>query len=88
MQDPEEFERQHTAAAAPPAPVAKPKKVRIVADTDEEDDEGFTAVGKGGKEIKYTSESILQNLQVIQEARGKKVSSTTDLHPKQILMRL
>ena len=37
------------------------------------EDDSFTTVGKGGKAMQYTSESIFQNLQLIQEARGKKV---------------
>lgn len=40
---------------------------------DEEAIDEFTTVGKGGKVVQFTSESILKNLQAVQEARGKKV---------------
>lgn len=43
---------------------------------EEAGDDDFTTVGKGGKAMQFTSESIFQNLQLIQEARGKKVSGT------------
>ena len=42
--------------------------------TEEDEDEDFMTVGKGGKAIQFTPESIFKNLQVVQEARGKKVS--------------
>ena len=35
--------------------------------------EDFTTVGKGGKAMQFTSEGIFKNLQLVQEARGKKV---------------
>jgi translation initiation factor 3 subunit C len=38
----------------------------------EEDDEGFVAVGRGGRVITYTADSILKNLKMISEARGKR----------------
>ena len=44
---------------------------RVPEDADE--DEDFTTVGKGGKTVQLTPESIYKNLQAIQEARGKKV---------------
>lgn len=57
-------------------PVAKPKKVKIldpVLDVpDGEDDEGFATVGKGGRTLLFTPESILKHLRGIMEARGKK----------------
>ncbi|KAF8466462.1 eukaryotic translation initiation factor 3 subunit 8 N-terminus-domain-containing protein [Kalaharituber pfeilii] len=36
------------------------------------DEEGFATVGRGGKTIQYTPESIFKHLKVIIEARGKK----------------
>jgi len=39
----------------------------------------FTTVGKGGKVTQFTSESIFKDLQAVQEARGKKVSSPFQL---------
>jgi translation initiation factor 3 subunit C len=38
----------------------------------EEDDEGFSMVGKGGRAVVYTAEGILKNLKMISEARGKR----------------
>ena len=70
VQDPEAFEREYAVAAAPVAPPVKKVKAPGVEETADED---FTTVGKGGKAMAYTSESIFQNLQLIQEARGKKV---------------
>ena len=58
-----------------PAPVAK-KSVKIDAPTaaaDEDfDDEGFAQVGKGGRALQYTPESIFKHLRGILESRGKK----------------
>lgn len=39
----------------------------------EEEDDEFTTVGKGGKGMQFTPEGIFKNLQVVQDARGKKV---------------
>ena len=36
------------------------------------DDEGFSTVGRGGRVQQYTAESILKNLKIIRESRGKK----------------
>jgi translation initiation factor 3 subunit C len=36
------------------------------------DDEGFETVGRGGKTLQYTPESILKHLRSIVESRGKK----------------
>ncbi|KAI9372748.1 eukaryotic translation initiation factor 3 subunit 8 N-terminus-domain-containing protein [Aspergillus egyptiacus] len=36
------------------------------------DDDGFSTVGRGGKTLQYTPESILKHLRVIVESRGKK----------------
>lgn len=38
----------------------------------DEDDEGFSTVGKGGRTLQFTSESILKHLRTIMESRGKK----------------
>ncbi|KAI1134847.1 eukaryotic translation initiation factor 3 subunit 8 N-terminus-domain-containing protein [Hypoxylon sp. FL0543] len=56
------------------APVPKPKKVRpedLVAQIDE-DQEGFSTVGPGGKTLQFTPESIFKHLRGILESRGKK----------------
>ena len=40
--------------------------------------ENFTTVGKGGKSLAFSAETVLKNLVQIQEARGKKVSVSKD----------
>jgi len=58
------------------APLPKPKKVRyadLMAEAPgEDDDEGFATVGKGGRTLQFTPESILKHLRSIMDARGKK----------------
>ena len=58
----------------PAAPVEKKKKPTQPLDLDEAvgDDEGFSTVGRGGKALQYTAESILKHLRSIIESRGKK----------------
>lgn len=83
-QDPEAVEREFAAILAPEvAPAAKVKKAKKT----EEEDEEFTTVGKGGKSIQYTPETIFKNLQAIQEARGKKVSNGAHLESRLVLRR-
>ncbi|KAF3064970.1 Eukaryotic translation initiation factor 3 subunit C [Daldinia childiae] len=55
-------------------PVPKPKKAKadVYADQVEEDQEGFATVGKGGKTLLFTPESIFKHLRAILESRGKK----------------
>lgn len=57
-------------------PEPKPKKVRIkesyTAGADDDDDEGFATVGKGGKLLQFTPESIFKHLRTIMESRGRK----------------
>lgn len=48
-----------------------------IAPTDFED-EGFATVGRGGKTVHYTPESIFKHLKVIVEARGKKNTDKLD----------
>jgi translation initiation factor 3 subunit C len=55
------------------APRAKEPKVTLVNVAPEQDDEeGFSMVGRGGKTLSYTPESIFKHLKVIIESRGKK----------------
>ena len=42
------------------------------------DDEGFSTVGRGGKTLQYTPESILKHLRSIVESRGKKNTDRTE----------
>lgn len=57
-------------------PAAKPKAAKIsgalTSAADEMDDEGFATVGKGGKTLQFTPESIFKHLRTIMESRGKK----------------
>ena len=56
------------------APVEKTKrpKASYAEGIDAGDDEGFSTVGRGGKTLQYTPESILKHLRSIVESRGKK----------------
>ncbi|KIY44324.1 eukaryotic translation initiation factor 3 subunit 8 [Fistulina hepatica ATCC 64428] len=72
--DPESFERDYTAQVSHDAvstAAAVPGAASALQDGGEDADD-FQTVGKGGKSVAYTSESILKNLQAINEARGKK----------------
>jgi translation initiation factor 3 subunit C len=56
-------------------PAPKPTKVKfapVSMDAAEDDDEGFVTMGKGGKALQFTPESILKHLRTIMESRGKK----------------
>ncbi|KAG8793214.1 Translation initiation factor 3 subunit c [Ceratobasidium sp. 428] len=63
-----------------PAPTGKKKKVRVEEDEDEEgegegeggEDGAFKTVGRSGKTMTFSTESLFKNLQEIQEARGRK----------------
>ncbi len=69
-------------------PVVKTKKASTaVAVGDEiDDDEGFATVGRGGKTLQYTPESILKHLRSIVESRGKK--NTDRLEQIRVMERL
>ncbi|KAI9147973.1 Eukaryotic translation initiation factor 3 subunit C [Paramyrothecium foliicola] len=57
------------------APAPKPKKLpKLEAEppVEEVGDEGFATVGKGGRTLQYTPESIFKHLRIILESRGKK----------------
>ncbi|KAF4975128.1 hypothetical protein FZEAL_8043 [Fusarium zealandicum] len=59
----------------------KPKKVSLqveAAPTEDFDDEGFATVGKGGRTLQYTPESIFKHLRTILESRGKKNTDRTE----------
>ncbi|EEP77355.1 conserved hypothetical protein [Uncinocarpus reesii 1704] len=62
----EEDEMQETVVVE-----KKPRAVRVE-DTLAVSDEGFSTVGRGGRTLQYTPESILKHLRVIVESRGKK----------------
>ena len=54
--------------------VEKPKKTKpvYVDSAGPDDEEGFTVMGRGGKVLQYTPESILKHLRSFVESRGKK----------------
>lgn len=82
--DPEAFEAEFAAAAAPAAPSAAAQAARsarraetkangaALAAGDEEDDDDFQTVGRGGKAVTYTSEGLFKSLAAVMEARGRK----------------
>ena len=55
-------------------PVERPKRTSAVYvdSTGPGEEEGFTAIGKGGKVLQYTPEFILKHLRGFVESRGKK----------------
>ena len=64
-----------------PAPKSSTKTVRIETEapvTAEDDDEGFATVGKSGRALTYTPESIFKNLRGIMDTRGKKNTDRTE----------
>jgi translation initiation factor 3 subunit C len=59
-------------------PKAKKPKASFALDVQVEDDEGFATVGKGGRTLLFTPESILKHLRSIMESRGKKNTDRTE----------
>ena len=55
-----------------PAPKPKKAKAEVFEGPVEGDEEGFSTVGKGGKTLQFTPESIFKHLRAIMESRGKK----------------
>ncbi|TBU31642.1 eukaryotic translation initiation factor 3 subunit 8 [Dichomitus squalens] len=78
QEDPDAFEREYQASVQPEVAPAPPRAKKVKKGDEEEEDEDFTTVGKGGKAIQFTPESIFKNLQVVQEARGKKNTDRTE----------
>ncbi|KZT72040.1 eukaryotic translation initiation factor 3 subunit 8 [Daedalea quercina L-15889] len=73
--DPDTFEREYNAIVAPEAAPGSARARRARQDEEDaegEEDDAFTTVGKGGRAMAFTPESIFKNLQLVQEARGKK----------------
>lgn len=69
MESEDEEEKKKSAPAAPR--LSKLERVEAPAAV-AGDDDGFATVGRGGKTLQYTPESILKHLRVIVESRGKK----------------
>ncbi|OJJ06789.1 hypothetical protein ASPVEDRAFT_46138 [Aspergillus versicolor CBS 583.65] len=69
MESEDEEEKKKPAPAAPR--LSKLERVEAPAAVSGDDD-GFATVGRGGKTLQYTPESILKHLRVIVESRGKK----------------
>ncbi|KAF7792277.1 hypothetical protein EIP86_003313 [Pleurotus ostreatoroseus] len=84
QKDPDAVEREYkqllASETAPAAP--RPKKAKATAEDEEEgedeDDDGFETVGKGGRTMQFTPDTIFKNLQLVQEARGKKNTDRTE----------
>ena len=55
-----------------PAPRAPRTSSAVATQITEEDDQGFSTVGAGGRALRYSAESILANLRSFNETRGKK----------------
>lgn len=70
--DKEEYMESDEEEEKPTAPAPKPKVERFEPSLVTADEEGFATVGRGGKALQYTPESILKHLRVIVESRGKK----------------
>lgn len=64
------MESEDEEVVAPKQKKAKPSAAQDVAADD--DDEGWGTVGKGGRTLQFTPESILKHLRTILESRGKK----------------
>lgn len=58
----------------------KPKSKReiYVKDAEGDDDQGFSTVGRNGRTLQYTPESIFAHLRTITESRGKKNTDRTE----------
>ncbi|KAL4073999.1 eukaryotic translation initiation factor 3 subunit 8 N-terminus-domain-containing protein, partial [Scleroderma yunnanense] len=69
--EPDAFERKF---AAHNQPQKKKAKTTVSDDSDDEPeaDDRFTTVGKGGKAMQFTVDTIFKTLKIIHEARGKK----------------
>ncbi|KAJ5142941.1 uncharacterized protein N7515_001728 [Penicillium bovifimosum] len=81
--DKDAFMTEEVEVAPAPAPAPKPTKVEKIANFAAAaalgaEDDGFATVGRGGKTLQYTPESILKHLRVIVESRGKKNTDRAD----------
>ncbi|KAL4804006.1 eukaryotic translation initiation factor 3 subunit C [Aspergillus unguis] len=72
MESEDEEEKKKAAPTAPRVSKVKEQERNEAPATFAGDDDGFATVGRGGKTLQYTPESILKHLRVIVESRGKK----------------
>ncbi|KAJ5465192.1 Eukaryotic translation initiation factor 3 subunit C [Penicillium daleae] len=77
MESDEEAEKP-LPAAPKPTKVEKIENFAAAAAAAAAEDDDFTTVGRGGKTLQYTPESILKHLRVIVESRGKKNTDRLD----------
>ncbi|CEJ55382.1 Eukaryotic translation initiation factor 3 subunit C [Penicillium brasilianum] len=77
MESDEEVEKP-LPAAPKPTKVEKIENFAAAAAAAAAEDDEFTTVGRGGKTLQYTPESILKHLRVIVESRGKKNTDRLD----------
>lgn len=70
--DKDEYMMEEEEEEVQPVEKTKKPKVQYTDGIDAGDDEGFATVGRGGKALQYTAESILKHLRSIIESRGKK----------------
>ncbi|EJD37994.1 eukaryotic translation initiation factor 3 domain-containing protein [Auricularia subglabra TFB-10046 SS5] len=80
QEDPEGFEREYQEIAEREAAAARPRRAVRAEDGGDEGqaDQDFTTVAKGGKGIVYAPETVFKNLQMVNEARGKKNTDRTE----------
>jgi translation initiation factor 3 subunit C len=57
---------------AAPAPKKASKSAPFIQEGEATDEQGFSVVGRQGRTLQYTPESILSHLRIINESRGKK----------------
>ena len=73
------MEESEDEGPAQVAPKERKTKVQRIDDLEAAiDEEGFATVGRGGKALVYTPESILKHLRSIVESRGKKNTDRTE----------
>lgn len=70
--DKDEYMMEEEEEEVQPVEKTKKPKIQYTDGIDVGDDEGFATVGRGGKALQYTAESILKHLRSIIESRGKK----------------
>lgn len=74
----EYMESDEEEEVAPVEKVRKNRNQRIDELDAQIDDEGFSTVGRGGRTLQYSPESILKHLRTIVESRGKKNTDRTE----------